>query len=70
MPAVIMPKRRRKADVKLAPRRYEGSAQDEAEDKRGARILGVSRAVYEASARDKREDKAGQKRFMKWRKKR
>lgn len=45
-------------------RKYEGSAEDEAEDTRGAKAMGVSKAKYEASPRDKREDAAGEDRIM------
>ena len=45
--------------------RYEGSAADEAEDKRGAKALGVKRGAYERTARDIREDAMGQKRMDK-----
>ena len=41
---------------------YEGSKRDLAEDRRGAKKLGVSLKDYEKTARDKREDKAGEKR--------
>jgi len=44
-------------------KRYEGSAADKAEDKRGAKKLGVSLKRYETTARDKAEDKAGRKRL-------
>lgn len=40
--------------------RYEGSAEDEAEDARGAKRLGVSKAAYERTAKDRAEDAAGQ----------
>lgn len=40
-------------------RKYEGSAEDEAEDARGAKALGVSKKAYESTARDRREDKTG-----------
>jgi hypothetical protein len=42
--------------------RYEGSPEDEAEDARGAKAMGVSKKQYEKSGRDKREDRAGEKR--------
>lgn len=41
-------------------RTYEGSKQDIAEDKRGARRLGLSLKQYERTAQDKAEDKRGQ----------
>ena len=44
---------------------YEGSAADIAEDKRGAKKLGMSAKQYERSARDKAEDKAGQAKLSK-----
>lgn len=44
-------------------KRYEGSAADKAEDKRGAKATGKSLKAYEKTARDKREDKAGMKRM-------
>lgn len=46
-------------------RKYEGSAEDEAEDARGAKATGMSRKAYEGSARDRREDRAGSKRHKK-----
>ena len=46
-------------------RRYEGSKQDIAEDKRGARRMGLSLKQYERTARDKEEDRRGQARFGK-----
>ena len=42
-------------------RKYEGSREDEAEDARGAKAMGVSKKAYEATARDKREDQAGER---------
>ena len=45
--------------------RYEGSKADEAEDKRGAKKLKVSRPDYEKTARDKAEDMRGQARMSK-----
>jgi hypothetical protein len=39
---------------------YEGSKEDLAEDKRGAKRKGVSLKDYETSAQDKAEDKRGQ----------
>jgi hypothetical protein len=46
-------------------RRYEGSKEDIAEDKRGARKLGMSLRQYERTAKDKTEDRRGQRRFEK-----
>ena len=43
-------------------RKYEGSAEDEAEDARGAKAMGVSKGAYERTPRDKREDAAGEHR--------
>ncbi len=43
-------------------RKYEHSAEDEAEDRRGMKDTGMSKRAYEASARDKREDAAGERR--------
>ena len=45
--------------------KYEGSAEDTTEDKRGEKVMGVSHAAYEKTARDKREDAAGQRRLRK-----
>jgi hypothetical protein len=45
--------------------RYEGSKEDEREDRRGAKKAGMSRSQYERTAKDKREDHAGQKRVSK-----
>jgi hypothetical protein len=39
---------------------YEGSKQDIAEDKRGAKRLGMSLKRYERTAQDKVEDRRGQ----------
>lgn len=39
---------------------YEGSKQDVAEDRKGAKRLGVSLKDYEKTARDKAEDRRGQ----------
>jgi len=44
---------------------YEGSAADIAEDKRGAKKLGVPLKQYERSARDRAEDKRGQAKLSK-----
>jgi hypothetical protein len=44
-------------------RRYEGSKQDIAEDKRGAKKLGMSLKQYERTAQDKAEDRRGQARL-------
>jgi hypothetical protein len=41
-------------------RRYEGSKEDIAEDKRGARKLGMSLKTYERTTQDKVEDRRGQ----------
>jgi hypothetical protein len=46
-------------------RRYEGSPEDNREDKRGERAIGKSHEQYERTPRDKREDRAGQKRLVK-----
>jgi hypothetical protein len=39
---------------------YEGSKEDLAEDKKGAKKLGITQKVYEQTARDKAEDRRGQ----------
>jgi hypothetical protein len=44
-------------------RRYEGSKQDIAEDKRGAKKLGMSLKQYEQTVQDKAEDRRGQARM-------
>ena len=44
-------------------RRYEESKEDIAEDKRGARKLGLSLKQYERTARDRAEDRRGQMRM-------
>ena len=44
-------------------RSYEGSPADIAEDKRGAKRLGMSLKRYERSAQDKAEDRRGQARM-------
>ena len=41
---------------------YEGTPQDEKEDKRGAKKLGISPEEYEGSPQDEKEDKEGMKR--------
>ena len=46
-------------------RKYEGSKADRAEDRRGAKKLGVTLKQYERTARDRAEDKKGQKRMKK-----
>ena len=46
-------------------KRYEESKTDIAEDKRGAKKLGVSLKAYERTAQDKAEDKRGQARMKK-----
>jgi hypothetical protein len=50
---------------RLMKQRYEGSAEDEAEDRRGAKRMGISQREYERTAQDRREDKAGEKRLGK-----
>lgn len=47
----------------MARRHHEGSAKDEADDKRGAKALGVSRKAYENTPRDAAEDAAGEGRI-------
>ncbi len=42
-------------------RKYEGSPKDIAEDRKGAKKMGVGLKAYERTARDKSEDKKGQK---------
>jgi hypothetical protein len=49
----------------MAKPRYEESKADIAEDKKGARKMGVSMAAYEKTAKDKAEDKRGQRRLTK-----
>jgi hypothetical protein len=44
---------------------YEGSKEDLAEDKKGARKLGVTMKAYEQTARDKAEDRRGQSKLKK-----
>lgn len=44
---------------------YEGSKEDIAEDKRGARKLGLSLKQYERTPKDKAEDRRGQARMRK-----
>jgi hypothetical protein len=39
---------------------YEGSKEDLAEDRKGAKKLGVTMKAYEQTARDKAEDRRGQ----------
>lgn len=46
-------------------KKYEESPQDIAEDKRGAKKMGVSMKTYEKSAKDKAEDRRGQARLDK-----
>lgn len=45
----------------MAKRAYEGSSKDIAQDKKGAKKLGVGLRAYERTSRDKREDAKGQK---------
>jgi len=45
----------------MARKIYEGSAKDLAQDRKGAKQLGVGLKAYERTARDRREDKAGEK---------
>ena len=49
----------------MAKRKYEGSKRDIAEDKRGAKKLGVGLRAYEKTARDRAEDKRGQAKLKK-----
>jgi len=49
----------------MAKKRYEGSSEDIAEDKKGAKKLGIGLRAYEKTAKDKAEDKRGQARFDK-----
>jgi hypothetical protein len=44
-------------------KRYEESKQDIAEDKRGAKKLGLSMKQYERTPRDRAEDRRGQIKF-------
>lgn len=46
------------------PPQFEGSPKDVAQDRKGAKKLGVGLRAYERTARDKAEDKAGQKRMF------
>ena len=48
-------------------RKYEGSREDQAQDRRGAKKAGVGLRAYERTARDKAEDKAGQQKLAKGR---
>lgn len=47
----------------MVRKRYEDSGADKAQDARGVKATGMTKAEYEKSARDKREDKAGEKRI-------
>ena len=49
----------------MAKRKYEGSKADIAEDKRGAKRMGLPLKKYEQTARDKIEDRRGQARLSK-----
>jgi hypothetical protein len=44
----------------MATKRYEGSKQDLAEDRKGAKQLKLPLKQYEQTARDKAEDRKGQ----------
>jgi hypothetical protein len=44
-------------------KRYEESKEDIAEDRRGAKKLGLSMKQYERTVRDKAEDRRGQQRL-------
>jgi hypothetical protein len=46
-------------------KQYEGSEEDVAEDKRGAKKRGMSLREYEQTAQDKEEDKRGQRKLEK-----
>ena len=46
-------------------KRYEESPADIAEDKRGAKRLGISLKKYEKTAQDRAEDRRGQARLKK-----
>lgn len=43
--------------------RYEGSAADRKEDRKGAKKAGLSLKAFEKSGADKAKDKAGQKKL-------
>jgi hypothetical protein len=45
--------------------KYEGSKRDIAEDKRGAKRLGMSLKQYERTAQDRAEDRRGQAKVRK-----
>lgn len=44
-------------------RKFEGSPKDLAQDKKGAKKMGVGLRAYERTSRDKAEDRAGQKKM-------
>lgn len=44
-------------------KKYEGSPEDEREDKRLAKKAGMSKSAFEKSGKDKKFDLAGQKRY-------
>ncbi len=44
-------------------RKYEGSPEDLAEDKRGTKAAGMTLAAYEKTPRDRAEDDTGQRRI-------
>jgi hypothetical protein len=45
------------------PPQFEGSPKDIAQDRKGARKLGVGLRAYERTTKDKAEDRAGQKKL-------
>jgi hypothetical protein len=45
--------------------KYEGSAADRAEDRRGAKKRGMTQGQFEKTPQDRRQDRAGQKRLDK-----
>ena len=50
------------------PKRYEGSKADIAEDKRGAKRMGVTLKAYEKTARDRAQDRRGAAKMRRGRK--
>lgn len=45
------------------PPRFEGSAEDNRADAKGAKKMGISKKAFESTAADKAKDKAGQQKF-------
>jgi hypothetical protein len=54
-----------KMNMKMAMKKYEGSAKDDKMDKKGAKKSGMSMKAWEKSSADKKADKKGAMAMMK-----